>query len=189
MKTKLFVLGACLCLILGSSQAQTRYFTRTGTISFFSEELIENIEAHNKQVSSFINLETGEMVFSVPMKAFQFRKALMQEHFNENYVESDKFPKSTFKGAIENIAAINWQQAGSYKVKVTGQLTLHGVTKPVSSEGIMEVKDGKILAKSTFQVVPEDYQIEIPLLVRNHIAKIIQVTVNLVYEPYIAKAQ
>ena len=189
MKVKLYLLAGYLGLVQFYGQAQTRYFTRTGNISFFSEELIENIEAHNKQVSSFISLESGEMVFSVPMKAFQFRKALMQEHFNENYVESDKFPKSTFKGTIENITAINLQQAGIYNVKVSGQLTIHGVTKPVSSAGTLEVKDGKILAKSTFNVVPEDYNIEIPLLVRNHIAKIIQVTVNLVYEPYIAKAQ
>ena len=89
------------------SFAQNRYFTRTGSISFFSEEVLENIEAHNKQVSSFVDFSTGELVFSVPMKAFQFRKSLMKEHFNENYIESHKYPKSTFKGSLENIKAVN----------------------------------------------------------------------------------
>lgn len=108
----------------------------------------------------------------------------MQEHFNENYVESHKFPKSTFKGHIQNMKDVNLQQDGLYNVKVAGQLTLHGVTRPVSADGTLEVKGGKIGAKSVFEVKPEDYAIEIPLLVRNHIAKIIQIKVNLLYAPY-----
>lgn len=174
----------CLLLVMSGGQAQSRYFTRSGNISFFSEEIIENIEAHNKQVSSFLDVTTGKVVFSVPMKAFIFKKALMQEHFNENYIESHKFPKSTFKGAIENIKGVNLQQDGVYKVKVAGQLTLHGVAKPITADGILEVKGGRIGARSVFEVKPEDYAIEIPLLVRNHIAKIIQVKVNLFYLPY-----
>jgi polyisoprenoid-binding protein YceI len=177
-----------LLLVTFGSQAQSRYFTRTGNISFFSEEIIENIEAHNKQVSSFLDVTTGEIVFSVPMKAFQFRKSLMQEHFNENYVESHKYPKSTFKGTVQNIRAVNLQQDGVYKVKVNGQLTIHGVTKPIDADGTLEVKGGRIDANSVINVRPEDYDIQIPLLVRNHIAKIIQVTINLLYEPYQANA-
>jgi polyisoprenoid-binding protein YceI len=177
-----------LMLAVFSSQAQSRYFTRTGNISFFSEEIIENIEAHNKQVSSFLDVTTGEIVFAVPMKAFQFRKSLMQEHFNESFVESDKYPKSSFKGSVQNINAVNLQQDGVYKVKVNGQLTIHGVTKPIDADGTLEVKGGRIGANSIINVRPEDYDIEIPLLVRNHIAKIIQVTINLLYEPYQANA-
>jgi polyisoprenoid-binding protein YceI len=177
-----------LLLVTFGSQAQSRYFTRTGNISFFSEEIIENIEAHNKQVSSFLDVTTGEIVFSVPMKAFQFRKSLMQEHFNENYVESHKYPKSSFKGTIQNMKAVNLQQDGVYKVKVNGQLTIHGVTKPIDADGTLEVKGGRIDANSVINVLPEDYDIQIPLLVRNHIAKIIQVTINLLYEPYQANA-
>jgi polyisoprenoid-binding protein YceI len=175
-------------LIIHSSQAQSRYFTRTGSISFFSEEVLENIEAHNKQVSSFLDVSTGELVFSVPMKAFQFRKSLMQEHFNENYIESHKFPKSTFKGNIQNMQSVNLQQDGNYKVKVNGQLTIHGVTKPIEADGTLEVKGGRIAAKSVINVKPEDYNIVIPLLVRGHIAEIIQVTINMLYEPYQANA-
>lgn len=186
MKTIPFILFIFFTLTFYSGQAQNLYFTRTGNISFFSEEVIENIEAHNKQVSSFLNVNTGELVFSVPMKAFEFKKSLMQEHFNENYIESDKYPKSSFKGRIDNIKTVNLQQDSIYKVKVNGLLTIHGITQPVNAEGTLEVKEGKIAAKSIFYVKPEDYAIEIPLLVRDHIAKNIQVTVNMNYEPYLA---
>lgn len=171
-----------------SAQAQTRYFTRTGQIVFFSEELLENIEATNKQVSSFIDLSTGEIVFSVPMKSFQFKKSLMQEHFNENYIESEKYPKSAFKGFINEFKNLNLQQDGTHKVKVNGSLTLHGVTKPVSADGVLTIKKGKIQANSVIYIKPEDYAIEIPLLVRNKIAKIIKVSIAMDYDPYVAKA-
>ena len=184
-----WILGLLLFLLTAfGTQAQSRYFTRTGNISFFSEEILENIEAHNKQVSSFLDVSTGELVFSVPMKAFQFRKSLMQEHFNENYIESHKFPKSTFKGNIQNIKDVNLQQDGSYNVKVNGQLTIHGVTKPIEADGTLEVKGGRIGAKSIIYAKPADYNIQIPLLVRGHIAEIIQVTINMLYEPYQANA-
>jgi polyisoprenoid-binding protein YceI len=183
---KILLLFAGLALAL-SGYAQNRYFTRQGNISFYSEAPIENIEAHNTQVSSFINFDNGELVFSVPMKAFSFRKSLMQEHFNENYVESDKYPRGTFKGAIANIKSVNLLQDGLYKVKVNGQLTIHGVTQPVAADGSLEVKNGKVTAKSEFTVTPEQFEIEIPLLVRAHVAKIILIKVDSVYEPYLAK--
>jgi hypothetical protein len=159
-------------LVLGlSGHAQNRYFTRQGNISFFSEAPIENIEAHNTQVSSFINFDSGELVFSVPMKSFTFRKSLMQTHFNENYVESDKYPRGTFKGAIGNIKNVNLQQDGRYN----------------AADGILEVKNGTVTAKSQFTVTPEQFEIEIPLLVRAHVAKIILIKVDVAYEPYLAK--
>jgi polyisoprenoid-binding protein YceI len=176
------------CLVLGlSGKAQNRYFTRQGNISFFSDAPLENIEAHNTQVSSFINFDTGELVFSVPMKAFTFRKSLMQTHFNERYVESHKYPRSTFKGTIENIKSVNLQQDGLYGVKVNGQLTVHGVTQPVAADGMLEVKNGKVVARSIFTVTPEQFNIEIPMLVRGNIAKTIRIQVNVTYEPYLAK--
>lgn len=176
-------------LVLGSGEvaAQSRYFTRTGHIWFFSEAPLENIEAHNKSVSSFISFDTGELVFSVPMRNFEFRKSLMQEHFNENYLESEKYPRGTFKGKITNIQTIDFRKDGLYPAKVTGELTIHGVTRTVSADGTLEVKGGRVGAKSTFTITPEEYNIEIPLLVRQHVAKVIQINVDLQYEPYIAK--
>lgn len=186
VKFFLFLLGL---LVLGGGEvaAQGRYFTRTGHIWFFSEAPIENIEAHNRQVSTFLAFDTGELVFSVPMKAFEFPKALMQEHFNENYLESDKYPRGTFKGTIADIKTIDPQKDGVYPAQVTGTLTIHGVARPVTANGTLEVKGGRIAAKSTFTITPEEYNIEIPLLVRQHVAKIIQIHVDLQYEPYIAK--
>jgi hypothetical protein len=176
-------------LVLGSGKvtAQNRYFTRAGHIWFFSEAPMEDIEAHNRQVATFISSETGELVFSVPMKAFEFRKSLMQEHFNENYIESDKYPRGTFKGNIINIKTIDFQKDGIYPAKVEGTLTIHGVARQITANGTLEVKGSRIAAKSTFTITPEEYNIEIPLLVRQHVAKIIQINVDLEYEPYIAK--
>ena len=186
MKFFLFLLGL---LVLGSGEvaAQNRYFTRAGHIWFFSEAPLENIEAHNRQVASFISFDTGELVFSVPMKGFEFRKSLMQEHFNENYLETEKYPRGTFKGSITNIKSIDPQKDGTYPAQVEGTLTIHGVARAVTANGSLEVKGGLIAAKSTFTITPEDYNIEIPLLVRQHVAKIIQINVDLQYEPYIAK--
>jgi polyisoprenoid-binding protein YceI len=183
---KTLLLLAFLVLVL-SGKAQNRYFTRQGNISFFSEAPVENIEAHNTQVSSFVNFDTGEMAFSVPMKAFTFRKSLMQTHFNENFVESDKYPRSTFKGTIENIKSVNIQQNGLYQVQVSGQLTIHGVTQPVKADGTLEVNNGKVIGRSLFTVTPEQFEIKIPMLVRAHIAKIIRIQVHAAYEPYLAK--
>jgi polyisoprenoid-binding protein YceI len=148
---------------------------------------LENIEAHNTQVSSFVNFETGELVFSVPMKAFTFRKSLMQTHFNEKFVESDKYPRGTFKGRIEDIKSVNLQKDGLYGVKVNGQLTIHGVTQPVATDGMLEVKNGRVVGRAIFTVTPEQFDIEIPLLVRNNIAKTIRIQVLADYEPYLAK--
>ncbi|MGV3503152.1 MAG: YceI family protein [Adhaeribacter sp.] len=183
---KILLLILCLLPAL-TLKAQNRYFTREGNISFFSEAPLENIEAHNNQVSSFINFDTGELAFSVPMKAFTFRKSLMQTHFNENYVESDKYPRSTFKGKIPDIKQVNLQKDGLYAVAVTGELTIHGVTQPVNADGTLEVKNGLVVARSAFTVTPEQFNITIPRLVRANIAKTIRIQVHVAYAPYLAK--
>ncbi len=163
-------------------QAQ-KYFTKTGHIWFHSEAPLETIEAHNYQSTGILDSKTGEMVFKVMMTGFQFEKALMQQHFNEKYVESDKFPESTFKGKITNFENIDFSENGTYATQVEGQLTIHGVTQPVKTAGTVEVKSGKILAKSTFQVAVEDYKIKIPAGVKDNIAKILDIHVDITYEP------
>lgn len=183
---KTLLLLVCLLPAL-AAYAQNRYFTRQGNISFFSEAPLENIEAHNAQVSSFINFDTGELVFSVPMKAFTFRKSLMQTHFNENFVESDKYPRSTFKGEIADIKKVDLQKDGLYGVQVSGQLTIHGVTQPVRTDGTLEVKSGQVVGRAIFTVTPEQFDITIPRLVRSNIAKTIRIQVNAAYAPYLAK--
>jgi polyisoprenoid-binding protein YceI len=157
--------------------------TKNGYIGFFSSTPIEDIKADNNQVASVIDISTGEIVFQVLIKSFHFEKALMEEHFNENYLESEKFPKSTFKGKITNLTAVNFSKPGQYGVTVEGDLNIHDATNKVSVKGSIDVVSGGINANSKFNIVPEDYRISIPGVVRNSIAKNIEVTVTMKYSP------
>ena len=167
---------------ISSSLAQTKYFSRNGNISFYSSAPLEQIEAHNTSANSVLDASTGQIEFAVLMKAFGFEKALMEEHFNENYVESDKYPKSTFKGKIENISDVDFTKDGMYPVKVSGKFTLHGATKDITAPGTIEVKGGVVKAKSEFNIIIADYGIEIPRLVADKVAKEVKVTVNVAYQ-------
>lgn len=162
------------------TQAQ-KYMTQNGTVSFFSKTPLEDIEAVNNQVSSVVDLESGNMAFSLLMKAFTFEKALMQEHFNEKYIESEKYPKATFKGQIQNLDKLSLNEEPS-EVMVKGQLSLHGETKEIETKGTIHQKGGQIILKSTFQVAVADYNIKIPSAVEENIAKTIEVKVNGTYE-------
>lgn len=173
-----------LALVLGTGllSAQTRYMTRTGTITFYSHTPMEDIEATNNQVSSVLDISSGDMVFAVLMKAFQFEKALMQEHFNEKYVESDKFPKAQFKGAITNLDAIDFSKPGTYPAQVAGKLTIHGVTRDVETTGTIVVTESGVQAQAKFPVAVADYDISVPAVVRDNIAKELDITVAMNYE-------
>lgn len=178
---RLFLLFFFLIIVL-SVNAQ-KFMTKNGYISFFSHTSLEDIKGENDQVASIIDTSTGEMVFQVLIKSFHFDKALMEEHFNENYMESDKFPKSVFKGKIINPASVNFNKNGTYDVTVEGDLTIHNVTNKVSIKGTVEVITGGINASSKFKIVPEDYKIEIPGLVRDKINNAMEVTVSMKYAP------
>jgi len=102
----------------------------------------------------------------------------MQEHFNENYMESDKFPNATFSGTVTNIKDVDFAKNGSYPVTVEGDLTIRGITKKISESGVLEVKDGKVSGKSTFNVLLADYGIKVPAAVANNIARSIQIDVD-----------
>ena len=172
-------------LLLGSylASAQNKYSTRAGTISFFSSTPMEDIDARSSQVGAVLDMNSGQMAFTVPMKSFQFRRSLMQEHFNENYVESEKFPRATFAGQIVNFQAASLSKPGPQQVQVEGDLTLHGVKRHIRVPGTLELKDNQLVAKSKFVMAPADYNIEIPALVREHIAKTVEVTVSLLCNP------
>ena len=159
-----------------------KYFTRSGTISFYSEAPLEKIEAVNNKVTSVIDLEAVKMDFAVLIKAFQFEKALMQEHFNENYMESGKYPKAVFKGQFDNLEKLQAMSDGSYPVKVSGEMTIHGVTKKVEAEGKFTIKGGVISGTSKFIIAVADYEIEIPAVVKDNIAKEVSITVKAQYE-------
>lgn len=164
-----------------------KYMTRNGYIGFYSHTALEDIKADNNQVASVLDTETGGIVFQVLIKSFHFDRALMEEHFNENYLESEKFPKSTFNGKIANLSEIEFSKVGTYDVTVEGDLTIHGVTNKVSAKGTLEVRSDGINASSRFSLIPEDYKIEIPGIVRNNIARSMEITVTMKYEPMIGK--
>ena len=164
-------------MVVGSSYAQ-KYFTRNGYVRFFSETPVENIEAKNNQASCIVDMATGEVVSKMLMTAFQFEKALMQEHFNENYVESDKFPQAILKAKIVNLKDIDLSKNEINNVVLDADITLHGVTHHYTINGTAENQNGKIVAQSSFITKPSDFEIKIPKAVEEHIAKEVQVTVK-----------
>ena len=179
MKKLLFISIILVSVQYASAQ---KVYTKNGNISFFSKSPLENISADNNQVMSVLNQQNGEMQFSVLIKSFLFKKSLMEEHFNENYLESDKYPKAIFKGNIGDLSKIDFTKDGNYSVNVTGDLTLHGVTKKVSAPGTLLVKGGKVSAESKFPLKLADYNISIPKLVKDNIAEVIDITVSCGYD-------
>lgn len=163
--------------------AQPLYMTRNGQVSFFSRTPVEDIDAVNNEATSILNISTGDVAFAVLIKSFHFQKALMEEHFNENYMDSDKFPKATFSGKISAIEAIDFTKDNTYPVEASGELTLHGVTRQVTVQGLITVTGKQVSATSTFSVRPEDYGIKIPALVAEKIAREIEVKVKCIYNP------
>ena len=157
--------------------ARNLYITRSGAVSFYSHAPMEDIAAVNNQASCVLDLETGSFAFQVPIRGFVFPNALMQEHFNENYLESHQFPKATFKGNIDHWLELDLGP-DPQDVAVTGTLTIHGVSREISESGTIARAGGGINGLATFEVAPADYDIRIPKIVRNNIARIIQVTVN-----------
>jgi polyisoprenoid-binding protein YceI len=176
-------LFCCLILMAASTMAQDKYFTKSGNIQFSSKGVIETIEATHRSVTCVLDSKTGDIQFAVLMKGFEFRKALMQEHFNENYVESDKYPKSEFRGQITNNNEINYTKDGIYTAHIKGKLTLHGQTKDVEADGKFTVKDGKLLAASKFKILMSDYDIDIPGTVAQNMSDTINISVNCTLEP------
>jgi len=164
-------------------QAQDKYFTKNAKIDFFSSAPLEDIEGKNKTASAVLDIKTGSLHFSVLMQGFEFDKALMQEHFNENYLESDKFPKAEFKGSIINNVDINYQKAGTYNAKVKGTMTLHGVTKDLETTATIKVNDDNLKAESIFKLLLSDYNRKRPAVVKDKISNTIKVTIDAKLDP------
>lgn len=182
MKTKTLILGLLCCFFFVSTyQSQERYLTKTGKINFYSKAPLEDITADNVKALSIIDMETGDMAIQMKMNEFTFKKALMQEHFNENYVESEKYPKATFKGKIEDFKNINIEKQ---QFTVSGKLTIHGVTKDVAIKANITKTDNSITVDGDFTVALKDYKIKVPKIVFMNIAENIKVTFNFNHQPY-----
>ncbi len=163
--------------------AQDKLSTTSGHIKFFSSTPAEDIEANNYKVTSIIKLAEGTIVFSVPMQSFEFEKAAMQKHYNsKKFLDTKQFPKGKFKGAITNLAAIDFATDGIYEATVTGTLTIHGVAKEVSEKFNLTVKDGAVTGTTEFDITLADYGVVFTKgKPSENIAKTIKITANLNY--------
>jgi hypothetical protein len=160
------------------------YVTKNGMIRFYSEAPMEKIEATTRQANSALINPSGDFVFKVLIKSFTFEKAMMQSHFNENYMESDKYPEATFVGKITNIQEINTKKDGTYTVTVKGKLTMHGQTKEIKEIGTIDIKGDSMEAKAKFNILLADYNIVVPNTLINNISKSIEITVDAALDIY-----
>lgn len=183
MKKFMFLLVAAVLLAVSAS-AQN-YFTRDAKIKFdaTSSTSPEKIEGLSKTASCVVDASSGKMQWAILLKSFQFEKALMEEHFNENYVESSKYPKATFTGAITNLNEVTLAKDGVYNATVTGKLTIHGVTKDVTTYGTITVGGGNIKINAGFNIVLADYNIAIPSLVSDKVAKEAKILIDATLTP------
>lgn len=181
MKKQLILLGIILPMWV-NLYSQGKFLCNEGHITFFSHTAIEDITAENKEVASVLDAESGEVAVIVKITAFQFEKKLMQEHFNENYMESEQFPKATFMGKIVNNGEIDYASPGVYSIKVEGDMTIHGVVQNMAEEGSLEVRTDGIVVTMEFLLDPSDYGIKIPRVVRKNIAERLQITISLAHE-------
>ncbi len=177
---KLFVL-ACLTLVLGMQTQAQIYSTSTGKVSFFSKTPVEDIEALSSTVVTLLNTKTGDVVMKIANTSFIFPNKLMQEHFNEKYMESELYPNSTFAGKINE--TIDYTKDGSYDVTVTGKLNIHGVEQLRTIRGKVIIKGGTIQLLSDFMVKNADHKIKIPELVMAKIAEELAVKVDVILVP------
>lgn len=165
-------------LVAGSYTFSQRYIAEHGLISFYSDAPVEDITATNNNVTSIFTASTGAIAFSVPISDFEFEKKLMKEHFNDKYMESTRFPRSTFAGTI---AGYSMTTTGQQRVRAQGKLTIHGIVKDIDVPGSFEVSNGTIKMKTRFNVLVADYGIKIPQILWQNISDQIQVTVDLTY--------
>jgi hypothetical protein len=158
---------------------QGLYMCKNAEISIFSSAPIEDIAAKTSSGQSVYNAATGDLVFSVAINTFKFRKALMQEHFNSDYLESDKYPRATFKGKIQEHPDLT--KDGTYQITATGVLDVHNVKQNRTIPGILTVSNGNVTMKSEFMVKCVDHHIDIPKLVFQNIAETIKVNITATY--------
>lgn len=173
-------LAVILCVFSTSFADAQRYRTTSSSIEFFSDAPLEDIKAVNTKATSIIDVTTRAMVIAIPIKSFVFKKKLMQEHFNENYLESDTYPKAVFKGKISDWSG----EEGTVMASAIGTLEIHGVTKEVEISGQLVVGPESLKLSTTFFIQLSDYDIAIPTAVFYKIAEQVEVTATLEYAPY-----
>ena len=172
-----------LAILIGNSVAAQQYVAKGGKAHFFSHGAIEDIQATSTMAVCALNTETKKVICKIEMHTFKFKDKLMEEHFNENYIESDKYPKAELNGVIEE--PIDWTKDGVYDVTIKGFLEIHGTEKACAIKGKLTIKDGApVSATAKFDVKLADHKIKIPSLVGANLAEVIAVDVDFNYEKY-----
>lgn len=176
-----------LCLILNliptgikAQKSKDVLVDRSASVSFFSDAPLENIEAFNKAARGAMNRNTGEIIFRVPIREFNFEKNLMQKHFNQQYMDSDRFPEAGFDGHIENWKGIPVKDTS---VTVTGRLNIHGVRREISETAFLSPSAEGLDGRCTFHVKLKDYKIKVPRIVIKNIAEEIEIRVDAHFLP------
>lgn len=159
----------------GAKVHSQKFSLEKSTVIFFSDGLIEDISATNKKSIALIDISTGEVAFQIPIKDFEFERDLMKQHFNEKYLETEKYPKASF-GA--KLSGFDKAKTGTQQVIAEGKLTIHGVTKEVKIPGTIELTGTQGFIKAKFMVKLADYKIKIPTVVFKNIAEEVEVTVD-----------
>ena len=177
-KLTLLLILVCASFTL---HAQKIFSTKTGQIKFNASSPLEKIEAVNNQVDSKMVDKTGQIVFSALIKSFKFENQLMEDHFNENYLESSKIPKADFKGYITNASAVYFSKDGKYPITVEGTLTIHAVSQKVSTTGLLDIVGGKPAINGVFKIKIKDYGIT-GSYIGGKIANDAEITINCKYE-------
>ena len=171
-----------MLLLAGVSLSAQTIMSKNGTAYFISRTDIINIDAINNSGASIIKKETGEIMAIALIKSFKFTLATAFDHFNEEYMESDKYPKAEFKGKILELPDLDLTRDGVHEVTAEGNLTLHGVTKPIKEKGTITVKDGKMSGECNFTVLLDDYEIKVPAMVKDRVSQKIEIKVSSVYQ-------
>lgn len=170
-----------LITVLPGSVSAQKFISETSTVTFFSKATIEDIAARNEKSMALLDVGTGDIACSIPVKDFTFEKSLMQEHFNEKYMETEKYPKASFQGKVSGFVAAT---PGPQAVHAVGKLTIHGVARDVDVTGTLETKGDRILLRAKFMVTLEDYDIKRPQVLWKNIAEAVEVTLDFTLKPY-----
>lgn len=179
MKNHFLILSFIFISFYSTAQV---FLSTGGKCSFFSSTPVENIDAHSESLNSVLNTKNNEIQFKVPLTSFHFKKALMQEHFNEKYVESAKYPFAIFKGKINE--TIDYTKDGSYSITATGIFNMHNADKAHTEKGKLMIKNGVITIEGNFKVYLKDHNIEVPNIVVANISEVIDVNFTSIYSPY-----
>jgi polyisoprenoid-binding protein YceI len=178
MKKTIMILS--LLSVVTFAVAQKKKVTSSATISFDATTPKDALpKADNKTVKASLDTKTGATAFEALVKSFTFSNPTMQEHFNAaNWMDSDKFPNATFKGKITNIAAVNFKKDGTYTADITGDLTMHGVTKPVTTTATITVKGKEVTSSSSFTAALADFDVKGPAIAAGKLAEVAKITVS-----------